>query len=424
MSEESEETSTIPKWRMYLPQVLAMLAKNLIIVDYYLAVAFPTIVIPVLSGIKQTAESANEPLHFTAAQTSWYGSLLFICMPIGSFLSGWLTEPVGRRRSMMLCNVPVILAWILMYHAESTAVMYAAMIVYGISTGFMEPPIMTYIGEIAQPQIRGVLASCNSVAGGIGQFIVYVFGTMFYWRTLALCFALVPVIAISCIYFIPETPYWLLARGREEEALKSLQWLRGWVSAKEVEKEFSEMQRYSKNSRKCINCQTAEKDCEHSAPTFLSQLKELPSKPTLKPMLLVVVYFIVGSFSGVTAMRPFLVQIFEAYGAPLESSWATVITGLITIVATFMCMGLVKFVGKRKLSLISIGGSAICCISLGIYGCLYLPTGWSSFEKHLISDVPGNGTLPLLIIYALILIASVGIIPIPWMLISEVFPAK
>lgn len=72
----------------------------------------------------------------------------FIGQPIGSALSGWLTEPIGRKRAMILVNIPHIIAWTMLYHAQTPAQMYAAVVLIGLGTGLMEAPILTYVGEI------------------------------------------------------------------------------------------------------------------------------------------------------------------------------------------------------------------------------------------------------------------------------------
>lgn len=424
MGEEKRAVQSTPKWRVFLPQILASMAKNLLILDLGLAGAFPTVAIPALTGLKVYEESANDPLRFNEVQASWFGSIAFICTPIGNLLSGYVTEPIGRRYAMILLNIPHIVAWIMLYRATSVTEMYAAAILMGFGSGFMEAPVVTYVGEISQPTIRGILTSCAGVMATLGYFLGYLLGTVFYWRTLALVCLSVPLITMIAIFFIPETPFWLLARDRKEEALKSLQWLRGWVPAREVEKEFSEMQRYSKFSTKCTPCQKSEKDCDHPAPGFRDKLKELARKRTVKPIMLVTVFFAIAQFSGMAGMRPYLVQIFQAYGAPVESSYATVIVGLMKFLANIFCMLVVRVVGKRQISLYSIAGTAMCCISLGIYSSIYLPVGWSSFDKHLLEEVPGDGTFPMIILFALAFITSAGMIPIPWMLLSEVFPYK
>lgn len=137
----------ISNFRTILPQILACIAKSLILVDIGLALGFPTIVIPALSLAQQSRPSA-EVLHFDESQASWFGSVIFICQPLGSIISGWLTDWLGRRRAMLLVNVPHIVAWLMLYSATSVAEMYAAGIILGLGIGVMETPVVTYIGEI------------------------------------------------------------------------------------------------------------------------------------------------------------------------------------------------------------------------------------------------------------------------------------
>ncbi|GAB0097351.1 facilitated trehalose transporter Tret1 [Sergentomyia squamirostris] len=415
-----EEQRGVSKFRMYLPQILASTAKNLLILDIGLAAAFPTIAIPPLLGTVEGGE--EEIFHFTAEQASWFGSIAFICTPIGSILSGWVTEPIGRKNAMILVNLPHIAAWLLLHFATSVPQMYLAAILLGLGTGFMEAPVVTYVGEICQPAIRGILTSCAGVAATLGFFIGYLMGTLVSWREAALICLTIPVFTVIAIFFVPETPLWLLSRGREKEAMKSLQWLRGWVDAEVVQKEFLELQRYSINSNRCNPCQKIDQTCTHPPPTLIEKMKELIRNRTLKPMFIVTMFFFFCQFSGLAGMRPYLVQIFQAYGVPVNPNWATVVTGLFKFLANIVCMIGVKFIGKRRISLVSIIGTAICCIAIGCYAHMVLPPGWSSFDKH--TEVPGDGIFPMVMFFALSFITSVGMIPVPWMLLSEVFPFK
>lgn len=236
----------------------------------------------------------------------------------------------------------------------------------------------------SQPSIRGILTSCAGVAATLGFFIVYLLGSVLDWRTVALCCLSVPLTTIVAISFVPETPLWLLSKDRKTEALKSLQWLRGWVPSHIVEKEFGEMQRYSENANSCIICSKADIKCTHPAPTTKERLKELLRKRTIKPFLLVIVLFVFAQFGGLAAMRPYMVQILKAYGTPIDANWGTVsfeylsiwkiiniklilqvIMGLMGLIANIVSMCIVKVVGKRKLTLFSLFGTSLCCISIG-----------------------------------------------------------
>lgn len=123
---------------------------------------------------------------------------------------------------------------------------------------------------------------------------------------------------------VPETPLWLLSKDRTNDALKSLQWLRGWVAPKAVEEEFKSLMHYNKRSNSCNECIKMDLECHHPRPTILDKIKELSRKRTLKPFLLVLALFFIAQFSGIQAMRPFTVQIMKAYNVPIDANWATV----------------------------------------------------------------------------------------------------
>lgn len=73
---------------------------------------------------------------------------MFIGQPVGSLLSGLLSEPLGRKRSMFIVNIPHVIAWLMLYWAASTKIVFIAFGLLGLGVGLMEAPIITYLGEI------------------------------------------------------------------------------------------------------------------------------------------------------------------------------------------------------------------------------------------------------------------------------------
>lgn len=291
------------------------------------------------------------------------GSIAFLAQPIGSMLSGILTERLGRRRAMMLVNIPHIAAFLLLTYASSLAEVYVAALLLGLGVGFMEAPIITYVGEIrqvysciqifnniienifSQPSVRGVLLALANMSAQCGTFTVYLLGSLTLWRQAATICLVFPLLALLAIFFvcqfkhletlkdqpcviwfqIPESPFWLVSRNRNGDALKSLQWLRGWVSPQVVDKEFVEISRYmDQMQKKCKDCEVTHQDrCEHSVLRWkLWKTMLLPS--TLRPFILTMLTFITIQFNGLVAVRPYLVQIFQTYGFPLDPNWASV----------------------------------------------------------------------------------------------------
>lgn len=125
---------------------------------------------------------------------------------------------------------------------------------------------------------------------------------------------------------VPETPHWLISHHRPDDAEKSLQWLRGWVSPAAVSQEFSELKDYIRTSTSCAACVRNNRECSHR-PSFADQARELMRSNVVKPFVLVVMCFIIVQSNGIAAIKPFLVQVFEIFGVPMDPNWASVSLG-------------------------------------------------------------------------------------------------
>lgn len=165
---------------------------------------------------------------------------------------------------------------------------------------------------------------------------------------------------------VPETPLWLLSKKRDDEALLSLRWLRGWVSSNAVENEFTELKRYSDTSSSCVACQKNAVQCSHPPADVFEKIKELSRKRTLRPFAVVMFCFMISQFCGTNAIRAYMVQIVKAFGIPIDANWAIVVVGVTVIVGNIICVCFVRLIGKRRLYFISLVGSSINCFGLGM----------------------------------------------------------
>lgn len=128
----------------------------------------------------------------------------------------------------------------------------------------------------------------------------------------------------SPVFQLPETPLWLLSKGRTAEAERSLQWLRGWVPASAVATEFEATKRYSERANCCVACQKADAKCTHPRANIANTLRELLRKRTRRPFALIMFCFVVTQFGGMHSIRPYMVQIFSVFSVPIDPSWTTV----------------------------------------------------------------------------------------------------
>lgn len=424
------------KWKSYMSQILASTIKNLLLFDLGLAVAFPTIVIPALQYKNPVVETGNitaviidndgpmENFYLNAEQISWFSSIAFICQPLGGVLSGVLTEPWGRKKAMFLVNIPFVAAWLLMHFARNATEVIVADVLMGVGVGFMEAAVLTYVGEIAEPSIRGLLTSCASLSVSLGVFVTYFLGSVVYWRTAALICLSVPVATAIGILFVPETPLWLLSQGRREDAIKSLRWLRGWTTEEAVMHEFNAIEEHHRATDICAACSRRNITvCTHSRSSFGNRVQELFTAATLRPFLIITICSLFGHFSGVTAIRQYYVQIFETYDVPMNAKTATVISGFIGLFGNLALILVLKKMGKRVAALVSFIGMGLCGVALGMYALNAFPAGQTSFGQTGIAR-EGKGLVPMIIFFAYSFLFNFGVNAIPWMLLSEIFPFK
>ncbi|XP_050427896.1 facilitated trehalose transporter Tret1-like isoform X2 [Adelges cooleyi] len=375
-------------YRSTLSQVLVTLAQSLLLLDLGMMIAVPTVLIGFL-------HNAKDGLSLDDSQSSWFGSIMLLCQPLGSVLSGYAQGVLGRKKSMLIVNIPHLAAWYMLYSARDVRTLYAASFVMGIGMGFLEAPTLSYIGEISEPRIRGILATYTNSNVVIGHLVEFIFGYFFSWRRAMLISCLIPIFSILAILLIPESPIWLLTRGRKEEAMVSLRWLRGWVSADDVRAEFDKMEmdciasknEYTQFWESRIKKSTGfigvpnDEFVVKTKPGFIDALRDLLRPAILKPIRLVVTYFFFYHCASLTAMRPYMIEVFLRMKVPLSSYVLTVISAVLQCSGAFVCFCLVHLIGKRALSLISMTGCTACCLLMGIS-------------------------------------------PIPWLLISEVFPTR
>ncbi|XP_060841252.1 facilitated trehalose transporter Tret1-like isoform X1 [Rhopalosiphum padi] len=416
----SDCTSSRHKYKRTLSQVCALVAQSLLMMDLGMMIVVPTIVIGAL-------HNAKEDLSLDDDQSSWIGSIMLLCQPLGCLLSGFVQGVLGRKRAMLLVNVPHLAAWYLLYAADSPWMLYTASVAMGIGIGFLEAPTMAYIGEISEPDIRGTLSTFASTFIVLGHLLEFMLGYLFSWREAMLISCLVPVTASIATFLIPESPVWLLMKGRRDEALSSLRWLRGWSSVEEVNEEFHKLELYCQESKiefknfmeakiRKSSGYTGVPDSEfvtQKKPSVVDMIRDFLRPGILIPLRLVVAYFFFFHAASLTAMRPYMIEVFTRLDVPLTPNKLTVISAVLQVTGAITCICLVRLVGKRTLSLVSMSGCALCCLSLGVYTYTITQLQWSTAP-----------TIPLLLFCTLYFTINLGISPIPWLLISEVFPTR
>jgi len=127
---------------------------------------------------------------------------LFVSHPVGCLISGIMQDKFGKKRCMIIANIPSILGWVILYFANSSVLLCASTLLMGFSTGFGAGSTSSYVGEISEPRLRGSLGSLGSTAMRIGTLLMYILGLFFDWRTLALYSTFCPTMCICFVLFV------------------------------------------------------------------------------------------------------------------------------------------------------------------------------------------------------------------------------
>ncbi|KAE8746704.1 hypothetical protein FOCC_FOCC006567 [Frankliniella occidentalis] len=187
-------------------------------------------------------------------EASWVVALYDTGIPLGSVLAGLLLSSAGRRRTLMLAPLLVMSSCALAATASSSTPLKVARVLHGMSFGMEMSLSSLYIGEMTSSDMRGKLCTFTSSLVFVGVLIEYIIGP--YVSYLAQALLPVPFALLSlvlCLVWVPESPYFLAARGRHEEMHRALARLRGLRAGDrhpDVDGEAEEILRFTEQDRR------------------------------------------------------------------------------------------------------------------------------------------------------------------------------
>ncbi|XP_045495403.1 facilitated trehalose transporter Tret1-2 homolog isoform X2 [Colias croceus] len=349
---------------------------------------------PVILKITQD-NSTDYNFSVSESQGDWVSSLInlgaaAVCFPIGLIM-----DILGRKKTMLFLTLPFTLGWLLITFASNVGMLMAGRFITGIAGGAFCVTAPAYTSEIAQDSIRGTLGSYFQLMITVGILFAYAVGSYTSVFVFNILCTLIPIVFAIIFFFMPESPNFLVVKGRHDEAREALIRLRG--RNYDVDSELS-------------NLQTKAEDAKNNPVSFLSAITK---KTALKAVLICYALMLFQQLSGINAVIFNTSKIFTSAGAAIEPAIATIIIGVIQVLATFVSSLVVDKLGRRILLLFSALVMCICSTALGVYFFLQDTHGSSS------SIVEALSWLPLLSLSLFIIAFSLGFGPIPWMMAGE-----
>jgi sugar porter (SP) family MFS transporter len=315
--------------------------------------------------------------------TSWDKGIITASLSVGAIVgalySSRTNERLGRRRTIMVAAVIVIIGTIAASVSPSFALLIVSRLVIGVGIGLSSSTVPTYLSELAPARQRGAMGALNQIFIVLGILIAFLvsygLGPSGNWR-LMFAGAVVPaVILLVGLIFLPETPRWLVANGHEEIS----------------------------TIREVIRLDT------ESAKTRFRDLWA----PMVRPMLIVALLLAVGQqFSGVNAVNAYFPTMLIGLGFATQ---AALLSGVLLGVTKFLFTAWVVFVvdrwGRKPLLLI---GNVLMVITLVAAGFIVIE----------VDDVTTKGILMLVAMVLYLVGYELGWGAVVWVMMAEVFPLK
>jgi sugar porter (SP) family MFS transporter len=361
----------------------------------------------VIGGAKPFYERFFEIVQSPGLQGLAMSSALIGCIG-GAGLSGWFGERFGRKGSLMLAALLFTLSSLGTGTVGSFNGFMVFRIVGGFGIGIASAISPIYISEISPASHRGRLVTLNQLnivmgilaaqiinyliahpvpEGATDQLIRESWNGQSGWRWMFWAEAAPASIFFLLLFFIPESPRWLIRVSRQEKAVRILQKIGGEAYAIQAGKEISQ---------------------SLEGADLKVKLKPLLSKGVRPIVVIGIVLAVFQQWCGINVVFNYAEEVFSAAGYEVSDIlFNIVITGVVNLVFTFIAIRTVDRWGRRRLMLMGSVGLAM----------LYLVLGIAYFMNM-------QGMTILVIVLLCIAVYGMTLAPVTWVVLSEIFPNR
>lgn len=346
--------------------------------------------------VLQVLESNKTHIHLEEADHIWLESIYMIGGITGLPVTIFAVDRIGRKGSIIISAVIALISWILIAIADRSIYLYVARFMVGLSgdVAFVAAPM--YIAEIADKKIRGFLAGIIYLMMLVGILLIYAIVPYVPFYVPSIIGAILVLIQLITFPFMPDSPYYLLQKGKDAKAKKHLQRLRG---TENVDVELSEIVAAVKRQKS-----------ETGRPQDL-----IISKSNRKAVLIMFVLNGAQHFSSISVMLMNLHEILAAANSIyMSAELAGILFASLMLLAATIADFVVDKFGRKGLLTVSSLLTGICLLVLAVFFSL----------KNHHYDVSGISWIPVVavMVYAAVFKFGLGIIPI--VMTAELFPAR
>jgi MFS transporter, SP family, arabinose:H+ symporter len=360
----------------------------------------------VISGVLPFVQ---QQFSLTAAAEGWFVSCAIVGCVIGVLFSGELSDRWGRKKLLIIAAILFLISALGTALASSFTFLIIARMIGGMGVGVASNLAPLYISEIAPATIRGRLVTFYQLAVTLGILVAYLTnaavlaysqehqgqslgGLLEYillqevWRSMFAIGVLPSLLFLIGLFFVPDSPRWLIQKGREEEGLSILTKINGQTVAKQD----------VVNIRRTLHHETG-------------SYKELFAPGMRKALWIGLLLPLFSQFSGINAVIYYGPRILNDAGISIDNAlMSQIILGAANLLFTLIAVWKVDQMGRRPLYLVGAMGATISLVLTGI--CFY--TGAT------------NSIFLLLSVIAFLACFAFSIGPLKFVIAAEIFPNK
>lgn len=342
----------------------------------------------------------QQDFHLTNSMVENITTAGLVGAVLGAMFTGRLSDIFGRKKTILAASVIFIIGalWSGLSHTP-TELIYARAFL-GIAIGVSSFSVPLYISEISPSKKRGQLVSLFQLLITIGILASYISDLLFAneadlssWRPMLYIGVLPGIILFIGMFFLPETPRWLISKGREAEGIEILKKIEEPDLLDESISQIKEEINKDKNKVK------------------YSEI----FKPWLRTALFIgigIMFF--QQFVGINTVIYYSPKIFMIAGfdGARAGIWGAVSVGVVNVVFTVLSLFLIDKLGRRKLYFIGLSGIVLSLVFLGLVFALHASLGDT------------GKWMAIFFVWLYIAFFAISMGPLAWLIISEIYPLR
>ncbi|WP_338787106.1 sugar porter family MFS transporter [Metabacillus sp. FJAT-53654] len=344
----------------------------------------------------------SEDLGLNSFTEGLVASSLLFGAALGAVFGGRLSDFNGRRKNILYLAVLFFIGTIGCTLAPNVTTMVIFRFLLGLAVGGSSVTVPTYLAEMSPVERRGRVVTQNELMIVGGQLLAFVFNailgntlgdTTHVWRYMLVIAALPAIFLFIGMLRVPESPRWLISKGRKDSALSILRQIR---ETDKAESEFKEI----------------EAAIAKESDTQKASFKDMAVPWVRRIVFLGIGIAIVQQITGVNSIMYYGTEILKDAGFKTEAALiANIANGLISVIAVCVGIWLLGKVRRRPMLIIGLIGTTTALMLIGI------------FSKVL----EGSVALPYVVLSLTVMFLAFmqgAIAPVTWLMLAEIFPLR